>query len=51
MDALHVKGAPCLGVHYTGKPLNKAAFAGVRVLFSDLFLLQGVTQPYCNTQL
>lgn len=44
VDALHARGAPCVGVHYTGKPLNKAAFAGVRVLFSDLFLLQGVTQ-------
>ena len=45
VDALHARGAPCVGVHYTGKPLNKAAFAGVRVLFSDLFLLQGVNQP------
>ncbi|HEY0312280.1 MAG TPA: hypothetical protein VGC56_07260 [Allosphingosinicella sp.] len=45
VDSLHAIGAPCVGVHYTGKPLDRAAFAGVRVLFSDLFLLQGVTQP------
>lgn len=45
VDSLHSVGAPCVGVHYTGKPLDRAAFAGVRVLFSDLFLLQGVTQP------
>lgn len=45
VDSLHAVGAPCVGVHYTGKPLDKAAFAGVRVLFSDLFLLTGVTTP------
>ena len=45
VDALHSVGAPCVGVHYTGKPLDRAAFAGVRVLFSDLFLLAGVTTP------
>ena len=44
VDSLHAIGAPCIGVHYTGKPLNRAAFAGVRVLFSDLYLVQGVTQ-------
>lgn len=39
MEALHGLGAPCVGVHYTGRPLDKARFAGVRVLFSDLYLL------------
>ncbi len=43
VDSLHATGVPCVGVHYTGKPLNRDAFAGVRVLFSDLYLLQGVT--------
>jgi hypothetical protein len=41
VEALHDIGAPCLGVRYTGKPLDPAAFAGVRVLFSDLNLLSG----------
>jgi len=39
VEALHGIGAPCVGVHYTGRPLDPASFAGVRVLFSDLYLL------------
>jgi hypothetical protein len=45
VNSLHAQGVPCVGVHYTGKPLNRDAFAGVRVLFSDLHLLQGTTVP------
>lgn len=45
VDALHAQGVPCVGVHYTGKSLNRDAFAGVRVLFSDLHLIQGTTVP------
>ncbi|MER9102678.1 hypothetical protein NKH95_01885 [Mesorhizobium sp. M0848] len=41
VDSLHSIGAPCVGVHYTGKPLNPRAFAGVRLLFSDLYLISG----------
>ena len=39
VDALHGIGAPCVGVHYTGRPLDPARFAGVRVLFCDLHLV------------
>lgn len=41
VEALHDIGAPCIGVRYTGKPLNRSAFSGARVLFSDLNLLAG----------
>lgn len=41
VDALHAVGAPCVGLHYTGKPLRRESFSAVRVLFSDLYLLPG----------
>jgi len=43
VDALHGIGAPCVGIHYTGKPLRRETFAGVRILFSDLYLIAGNT--------
>lgn len=45
VDALHADGAPCIGIHWTGAPMNPASFAGVRVLFSDLYLVKGVRDP------
>jgi hypothetical protein len=44
VDALHGDGAPCIGIHWTGAPMNPAAFAGVRVLFSDLYLVKGANR-------
>ena len=46
VKALHAIGAPCLGLRFDPLGLPETSlFDGVRVLFTDLHLVQGAASP------